>query len=226
MIEPNLVNQIYNLLKEKIIGCELKMGQRIDINAIARDFGVSQTPVREVVNRLIKDGLVDVVPRKGYFVVSLNVRDLEEIYDLRRLIETHALEPAIESIETERLRELLEYTRSLRDGVENRDTAKKGHYLKDIELHTLIVNSSPNRRLREIYSQLFDIIKMILKIATYESEHEASLEEHVELIEAMLERDVGKAKKVLNKHIDNALKRLRRVFREKIKTSSEGMDDT
>ncbi|MBA7712310.1 hypothetical protein ES703_121284 [subsurface metagenome] len=63
------------------MNCELEMGQRIDIKSIAHDFAVSQTPIREVMNRLMKDGLITSVPRKGYFVARLDVKDLVPVFD-------------------------------------------------------------------------------------------------------------------------------------------------
>jgi len=91
-INQTIVGKIYTELKEKIINQQIKLNQRISIKEIAKDFGISQTPIREALNRLIKDELVEYKLRRGYYVIRLSCKDLEEIYDLRKLIEVYALE--------------------------------------------------------------------------------------------------------------------------------------
>jgi len=207
MLETNLVDQIYSLLKEKIISCELKTGQRIDINGLTRELNVSQTPIREVVNRLTKEGLVANIPQKGFYVVKLEKVDLEEIYELRQLIECYALEYAIQNVEVGKFQELLSRIKSLRKLINNNKQEENFNSM-DEELHFAIVNNSSNRRLRQIYSETYDVIKIIKNIGDSKLEYSKYIDEHIELIEAILEKNLSNAKRILKTHINGALKRV------------------
>jgi len=215
ILETNLANQIYSLLKEKLINCEFKNGQKIDVKAISQEFNVSQTPIREAVHRLIRDGFIINIPRRGYYITKLEKRDLEEIYDLRQLIECYSLKYAIKNIEESKLVELLRDARCLksrRRGVEKEEE----FYSMDKKLHFMIVQSFPNRRLNKIYLQLFDIIEMIMNIGNTKIKYNKYLDEYIHLIEAILEKDLLKAKKILKRHINNALNNLIPLFERRV----------
>jgi len=199
-IETNLVDQIYNILREKIINLELKLGQRIDIKGLAEEFGVSQTPVREALNRLTKDRLVNVIPRRGYYVVKLSAEDMEEIYDIRKIFESYALESAIKNIEVNKLRKLKQRMMEQLQG-EVTEQRRKAKFETDKKLHLLIIQSSYNKKLKEMYSQIYDFVKISQRM---NPRFKKSLEEHIALIDAILEKDLEKARKLLMLHIDNA----------------------
>jgi len=199
-IEANLVNQICDILREKIINLELKLGQRIDIKKLAEEFEVSQTPIREALNKLIKDGLVTINPRRGYYVVKLLAKDMEEIYDLRKMFESYALESGIKNIEVNKLRKLKQKMIEQLQG-EVTKQRRKVKFETDKKLHLLIIQSSYNKKLKEMYSQIYNFVKISQRM---NPRFKKSLEEHIALIDAILEKDLEKAKKLLMLHIDNA----------------------
>lgn len=199
-IEASLVNQIYSILKERIVNLELKLGQKIDIKKLAEELGVSQTPIRDVLNRLAKDGLVTLIPRRGYYVTELSAKRMEEIYDLRKIFECYALESAIESINSNKLRELKQTAERLQN--EANESKKRAKFNEsDRQLHLLIVQSSPNERLHKMYFQIYDFVKISQRM---NPEFERSLSEHILLLEAILGKNLTKAKEILRMHIDNA----------------------
>lgn len=199
-IEASLVNQIYSILKERIVNLELKLGQKIDIKKLAEELRVSQTPIRDVLNRLAKDDLVTLIPRRGYYVVELSAKRMEEIYDLRKIFECYALESAIESINSNKLRELKQTAERLQN--EANESKKRAKFNEsDRQLHLLIVQNSPNERLHKMYFQIHDFVKISQRM---NPEFERSLSEHILLLEAMLGKNLTKAKEILRMHIDNA----------------------
>ena len=107
-INRTVVDNAYSKLKEDIINLKIELGTRINIQKIAEDFSVSQTPIREALSRLVKDGLVIYKPRKGYYIIQITVKDLEEIYDLRKMIECYALDRGIKNIDQDKLKEILQ----------------------------------------------------------------------------------------------------------------------
>ena len=86
MLQTNLVNQIYDLIVKRIIRSDLKMGEKIVISSIAKEYNVSSTPVREALNKLTKEGLVKNIPNVGNFVFKMNKKDMEEILYIRELL--------------------------------------------------------------------------------------------------------------------------------------------
>jgi len=158
--------------------------------------------VRDALNRLTKDRLVNVIPRRGYYVVKLSAEDMEEIYDIRKMFESYALESGIENIDPNKLRILKQKTENLQNETNKRK--KRTRFDKtDRELHLLIVQSSPNKRLYKMYSQIYDFVKISQRM---NPEFERALEEHMILLDVLLEKNVEKAQHLLKIHIDNAMK--------------------
>ena len=200
-INQTIVGKIYIELKEKIINQQIKLNQRISIKEIAEDFGISQTPIREALNRLIKDELVEYKLRRGYYVIRLSCKDLEEIYDLRKLIEVYALEQGM-------MRETLDkdlFQRYLQDSIEMQKEAiepKKPlkYCIADRELHLSIVKSSLNEKLYKIYMRMYPFVSISQQLDPL---YERSLNEHILLIKAILAKNILEAKKILKTHINN-----------------------
>ena len=94
-INQTVIEDVYNKLKENITNLRIELGTRINIQKISKGFDISQTPVREVLSRLVKDGLIVYKPRRSYYVIQITCKDLEKIYDLGKMIECYALEKGI-----------------------------------------------------------------------------------------------------------------------------------
>jgi len=201
-IETNLSNKIYNIIKDRITNLELKLGQRININELAEEFEVSQTPIRDVLNKLEKDGLITIIPRRGYHVIKLSIRDMEEIYDLRKMFEPYALEIGIKNININKLKTLKHETENLQ--LESNKKKKREIFNKtDDELHLLIIKSSLNKRLYKMYSGIYNFIKISQRM---DPDFEGCLKCHIVLINHILKKDIKKAKKILIFHINEAKK--------------------
>lgn len=209
MIKNGLVEQVYGIIKDKIINLELNLGQRIDIQKIAAELGISQTPVREALNRLAKDRLISINPRKGYYVTDISPEDMEEIYDIRRIFEVYALDSAIENIDLYKLKKLKQ---KMEEELRGRITRKKRKtkFEIDKQLHLLIVNSSKNKKLKEMYYEIYDFIKIFQRMNPGFKE---TLEEHIALIDTIIKKDTEEAKKLLAVHIENAKGRIIKVFK-------------
>jgi DNA-binding GntR family transcriptional regulator len=85
-----MAEQAYSSLKRDIIRCRLRPGDVIMEARLAEQYGMSKTPVREAINLLRREGLVVVVPRRGTFVKSMDIGDVQDTYRLRRLLEPEA----------------------------------------------------------------------------------------------------------------------------------------
>ena len=114
----SLKDRVYEHVRSKIVHGKLAPGERLSHRALAKEIGVSYTPVREAINQLANEGLVECHPRRGTFVAVLGQDDLAHMYDLRTALETHAVEKLSGKISPEALREVRELNAQLRTIVE------------------------------------------------------------------------------------------------------------
>ncbi len=90
----NLSDHIADIVSEQVYTGRLPAGDRINEVAVARDLGVSRTPLREALQRLVAEDVLEAIPRRGFFVKPLTRKEFSEIYPIRRLLDTEALRTA------------------------------------------------------------------------------------------------------------------------------------
>lgn len=205
-------DQIYEILKEKILSLELKLAEQVNIQELSKELKVSSTPIRDVLKRLSQERLVKIIPRVGYYVVDLQPEDLLQIYDLRKMFECYALETGIGNINTQKLLQIKKNTEKLQN-IQSKDEERKKFNKTDRELHSLIIQSSPNERLHGMYLQIYNFVIISQRIT---HEPAQSVKEHLELINAILEKDIEKAKSRLKSHIENAANDGMEALRERL----------
>lgn len=155
----SLQQQIHDQLLGRILRRELEPGERISPPDIAAALGVSITPVRDAVNQMAAEGLVTVTPRRGTVVSPVSIRDIEELYEIRLMIEPDAAEHAASRAtpdEIERVKELADRLESGPAGAGGVDDLET--YLQEIatdaELHAAVVRAAHNQRLDTLYAGL------------------------------------------------------------------------
>jgi len=199
--------QVYEILKKQIIRDDLKAGSRITIRAIADKISAGQMPVQYALNRLVENGLVNKTPGGHYHIVALTVKDAQEIFDLRVILEVYALNSVVASAGNNKdLQELKERIESRCDKPKHE---KKIEFLKiDQELHWIIIEKSRNKRLQDIYSsKIFNFFVLLLQQMEHVARDiEKAQREHKALLEAILAKDLRKAKKKLKEHLGRARK--------------------
>jgi len=195
-----LVDQIYDIIRERIVSLQLKLGEKIDVQKLAEEFRVSQTPVRDALNRLSQNGLVNTKARVGYYVVDLSAEDITEIYDLRKMFERYTLESTTENIKFDKLRQLKRAMEEIQKETDEK-TRKTKFDETDRELHLLIIKNSNNKRLQSLFSQIYDFVRISISMGL---EWEKALKEHIALVDALQEKDLTRAKEILKEHINNS----------------------
>lgn len=211
-LRRDLVEQIYDLLRERITDLNMKPGARINIQKLAEEFDVSPTPIKDALKKLSQEGLVTTKSGKGYYVVCLSPEKLNEIYDLRKMFESYALKAAIQNIPAEKSYELKEEMENLKQEM-NEEEKNIKFYQKDQMLHLEIIRNSNNKVLEEFYRQIYDLVKISQHL--YKTTEE-SLEEHIRIVEAMLEKNLAKARKDLETHINHARDKAIRALQNRV----------
>jgi DNA-binding GntR family transcriptional regulator len=197
MIKSSLADQIYDIIRERIINLNLDFGERIDVQKLAEEFGISQTPILFALNRLSDTGLVVRQARTGFYVLELTEKDLEEIYDLREMFEVHALKTAIKNVSRSELENLKQRMKSVPQ-IADDQRRKELFHETDRTLHLMIIEGCGNKKAKELFLYVYGIVRISIFMGV---EWEISLKDHVALVDAMLERDLDRARSVLEKHI-------------------------
>jgi GntR family transcriptional regulator, rspAB operon transcriptional repressor len=200
------VDAVYEALREGILNSLFQPGERLHVDVLSTKLGVSLTPVRNAIQQLASEGLVEIRPRSGTFVASLSVRDVEETFEIRCALETLAAEKAAGLISPEQLECLNNLLASLSHPI-NSPQERKRHEKDNTELHQIIVSASNNRRLMEMYESLNAHLRIARIHASEDSWRKRLGEEHAEhrqIVEALEARDSEQAAASLRKHIYRA----------------------
>ncbi|MBI3210385.1 MAG: GntR family transcriptional regulator [Candidatus Solibacter usitatus] len=200
------VDAVYAVLRQAIVSHGMKPGERLNVDELAAQLGVSLTPVRGAIQQLATEGLVEIRPRSGTFVASLTAQDLDETFRIRCALECLAVEDAVHNIDVGGLRKLRDLLKTLRKPVKS-DDDRQMHERANLELHQVILDASGNRRLQEMYSALNAHIK-IARIHASESGWATRLQdeqlEHEEIVAGLEARDAARTVKAMRKHVYRA----------------------
>jgi DNA-binding GntR family transcriptional regulator len=215
-----LTESVYRSIKEKILNHELALGARIRDEDLAEQLGVSRTPVREAIGILIRDGLVESVPRSQTRIRTLSEDDIEEIFDLRIALESLAARRAAERMDrtiVQRLRDMHEAAEAaLKDG-------NPGPALKfDGEMHRAILAASGNERLKEMMVNINDYVTLFRNLSARTPAHRGFNFRHKEIVKALEREDGENASKYMAEHIMVAKVETQRDFEQQhLKESGE-----
>ncbi len=157
--------QAYEAIKRQIIELELPPGSQFTEGRLATVSGTSKTPVREALVRLQRDGLVEAMPRSGYRVAPVTLRDTRDLFEFRSLLECECAERAasrgIPEADLKRMRELLRALHMSHDVPANLTKFLSLNF----EFDMTIAHASGNERLVAALAQLFDEIERVLRLA-------------------------------------------------------------
>jgi len=201
LVTESLGQQVYEELKQRIVTLKFKLGEKLNISTLTKEFRVSQTPVREALHKLARDGLIKIVSREGFYVIRPTVKDMEEVYDLRVLLESYALKRGMEKIDKTALIDIGKITVDLQQWSPIKDTNLRRVKFDETDrtLHKTIINATNNQKLITMYNNIY---LFVIMSQSMNPDFETSIYEHLLLIDAILEQDVEKALKILEKHIE------------------------
>lgn len=208
----SLVNQAYQELKRLILEHQIPQGGKLNEAALAAALGISRTPVREAINRLGKEGLVEIFPQRGAFVIQFSEEDVYELFLIRENLEGLAAHLAAEKMTGDDLATLESCVRGFKEPYGQR--AIQRYAREDFKFHETIVKLSHGRRLINLISTLHDHIR-IFRLTTMglSDRMKTSLAEHKLIIESFRRKDPGEAERLMRQHIrhvrDGVMERIR-----------------
>lgn len=201
----SLCDAVYRELRRLLLTHRFDPGARLNTNELERRLGVSRTPLKDALNRLAIEGFVEVRPRRGYFVRQPTIDDVIELYDLRRIHETYAIERAVPLISAQELSSLQAILNEQRPLALDEPTDEQYAQFSqlDREFHRGIVAAARNRRLVWLYDQMDAHIQLTRVYYLFAcTMMPLTFQEHVEIFSAIAARDTETAKTRLIRHIE------------------------
>lgn len=191
----NLSDQAYDELVRRIVSGTFPAGRMLQEEKLSSEFGISRTPVREALQRLSAEGLVEQLPRRGYRVSLPDEEALKELYECRTRLELMALNLALGEIPEQ---EIFVLEKKLKNASGEKNPALSLE--ADTEMHSLIMDFSGNRYLAALIRQF------MMKTAPFRSYRnqknlEENNEERLQILDAIRERNLKKASRLLKEHI-------------------------
>jgi DNA-binding GntR family transcriptional regulator len=198
--KPNFRERLVDVLRAALVTGELRPGEVYSAPSLAPRFGVSATPVREAMLELVKEGMVDIVPNKGFRVTEVSDRQLDEYTQVRSLIEiptTVGLATTVDPDDLKPLRPLAQEIVS---------AAAKGDLIEyveaDLHFHSGLLALAGNEHLVEVVRDLRRRARLYGLTAVFEAGRlEASAREHLELLDALLAQDPERVREVITRHL-------------------------
>ncbi|MGE8080099.1 GntR family transcriptional regulator [Peribacillus loiseleuriae] len=202
-----LTQQVYDILREKIIGRKYTPGNKLDIHKLADEFGVSRSPVKDAINQLVHEGLIEIIPRKGTYVTQLNFTEFIEVLDARLMIEMWAAQQVIQSISDDQIEEWGQIVHEMDSMLEVTPFPFELYSKLDMTFHKKLIDWTTNSKIKDIYSSLNTHVSLSRIV------HSTSLgstikrhKDHWLLFTAMKERDLPTFLGTLTLHIKSLKK--------------------
>lgn len=203
--------QIYERIRQDILDGRYTKGQSLIEQRLAEKFGVSRTPIREVLRQLELDGLVESIPNRGVFVIGITREDIEHIYEIRQRIEGLAASWAVNKMTAEELHELENICNLMEFYTQKKDISQVAKL--NTQFHEVIFKAAHSKYLRNILSNFQAYIQWAryasLKV---EGRMEAALIEHKAIVEAFNKKDGFLAEKLIMEHVANSKNNLETIF--------------
>lgn len=217
-----LVEVAYKAIKRDITERVLIPGGKIIIRELYEKYGISETPIKQALNRLVTEGLVESIPRKGMKVRSLKWEDIEELMEIRLMIETYYIKQAIQtvkndpSIRLEFERNVIEHKRMIENISDVNEYFR--NYSLDQEFHWLFVKCSGNKRVLQIYSSLGTHAYSYYVYGKQDREGMiAGVREHEAVYNALKEGNEEQLLKAIELHLRNAKRNVRKMLGNSLK---------
>jgi len=197
-------------LKEKIVTLELAPSSVIDAPALMEETGLGRTPIREALQRLAAEGLVNIVPRRGMFVADISITDLQKIFEVRMILVGFCARLAAQRITKDQIAQM---EAVLRDLEQVQDGDSKALIAIDRHFQQLLYEAAGNEFLAEALNRLYDLdLRLWHLFLDRLGDVQDSVEQHWGVIEALKAGDGAQAEALIQQHIADFQQRVRAVL--------------
>ena len=202
----NLRDQIYTILKKSIILRQIRPGEKINEEKIAKTLSVSRTPIRETLLRLEHEGIVKIIPRRGAFVVSQSKSEVIETLQVREVLEGLVARIATENMDDRHLERLKDSLNRISASRHDKDRLLK-YTPADVEFHGLLLQACNNNLLKNMMEIVNAHLQMVrLRTVLLPGRPEQTVKEHYRILEAIEKGDASAAERQMRRHVESVRK--------------------
>ncbi|MGI5848697.1 MAG: GntR family transcriptional regulator [Christensenellales bacterium] len=210
----SLLGIVYSRIKDDILKGKYKPGERLVVKKISQELGVSHTPINESLNRLVIEGYVEFIPRKGMKVREIDLEEIKDTYEIRKMIELYCAEYTILKAKEDSayIDEIKGFSNMISSGC-YKDAYQdqfNAFFENESQFHLKQVSACNNNKLISLYENLKANTMFYNKIVCSdmlltEARYNESISEHSSIVEAIVKYDIDLLKSCLSAHIENAI---------------------
>jgi len=206
-------SQILDHLRELIISAELLPGRRLSENELAQELGTSRTPVREALQFLQHEGLIDVLPQRGSYVAPINIKSLESNYLVRETLECRLVREAASVCTEKDAQELRDVLVRQKECQANNDD--KAFFDSDETLHKCLMRISGHSDVWDIVHAAKAHLDRVRHLAVRDRDSVARIiQDHERIVKAVCDNDQEAAAEAMRKHLSNVFQVIEKVKTE------------
>jgi DNA-binding GntR family transcriptional regulator len=200
VVAPALYEQVAERLRSRIFAHELAPGSWIDEQALAVEYGISRTPLREALKVLAAEGLVVLKPRRGCYVTELSEQDIDEVFPVMALLEGRVAEEAARRVTSADFARLAAIHAELEKHAAANNTDR--FFEANQRFHTALQEIAGNRYLAQLIDDARKVIKLTRRDSLrLEGRLKQSLAEHRDILEALRQKDSALARQRMHDHL-------------------------
>ncbi|PJX55969.1 MULTISPECIES: GntR family transcriptional regulator [unclassified Klebsiella] len=198
----SLTQQAYELLRERIITGDLPPGRDVSEPELAEQLQMSKTPVREALSRLCIEGFMEAFPRRGYRVTPVTVKDVNDLFAVRAVLEGMAASAAAVNLTESELDELERLAKA--SYVIGEDRSTKAFVASNEKFHTAIAQGARNPRLLALVKSHIEESDRLFYLGTRSRDiNPETNSDHSRIVDALRKRDPELARQTMISHIEN-----------------------
>ena len=188
--------EIYNELKKRIVFLKYKPKQVLNIKELAKEFGVSPMPIREVLILLESEKLVHIIPNNGIYVTDVSLQELKDVFEIRLFLVAFAGKLAAERINSEEITQMKELLEKIK-----KEKNRNKLIQLDAEFHDLLNSTTKNQALVETLNRLRNQIGRLWYFAKENDTYSRNIPQDIEnLIIALEKKDQKECEKIMTDH--------------------------
>ena len=199
MAKNTLKEQAYSIIKENIINCTYAPSSFLVESELMQQVGASRTPIREALNKLEQEGLVQIIPKKGVMVTGLTLTEINQTFEARLLLEPFIISNYMDALDDQMLQKVEEETKRLLDA----EPSPPDFCRLDDYFHRQISAACPNRYFKEMLAHIYDQNQRIRLFSGRDlwERHIEAHREHLELIRYLRNGQKEEAVAALTLHL-------------------------
>lgn len=207
------VGRAYSAILDMALSFALKPGERLNESQLSRELGVSRTPLREAMNRLVSENVLEFIPARGFFRKEIRPREIYELYELRLALEIAGAQIGIRVATDEMIARVEQLLPRLNDA-EREFIDKSRAVTEDEFFHEAIMALSGNSEMMNALRAVNGRIRALRYMGVGPSRLTAGQKEHRQIVNALKKRDADAVVAILTEHIGHRLEEVDSAVRE------------